>query len=79
MSVRPYQRIDETVRKGEPFDIHLWVIKECDGCGFTQRFAAGPANKHNVEQKMQSEYYCRDCRGKQQQNQQNLDETFVKG
>lgn len=79
MSVRPYQRTDEVVRKGDPTNIHLWVVKECDNCGFTQRFAAGAATMYNVNTKMQRQYCCRKCRQKRHLSQQRLVETAGQG
>jgi len=84
MSVRPYQRLGEVTRdaNGRPFNIHLWVVKECDRCGFTQRFAAGAASTYNVKQQMQRDYYCRDCQHKQQESgrvQQRLTAAVQQG
>lgn len=79
MSVRPFQYLGEGFRIDErKTNIHLWVVKDCDGCDYQQRFAAGCAtNMKNVREKMQSEWYCRSCRRSREDLQRSLGEVVA--
>lgn len=71
MGMRPLQWQGETRYKcSSPTNIHLWVIKDCDGCEYSQKFAAGSASKANIRDKTQSEWYCRDCRRRRKRQQE---------